>query len=167
VDPVFWPAPRGLPVPELLACLSASVGTAVRADLEDGGGEASPRARAPFPSRDDSGARRSLEENNGTTVRVTAPNGTGSSSKIPQNARIHATPVRRPKNKVRDARSVREMTLPPLPPVELPFVRKEPPPAPAPDASAMERILGPAPALPVALPTLTGTPASVPRAGDR
>ena len=43
-----------------------------------------------------------------------------------------------------------EMTLPPLPPIELPFIRKEPPPAPAPDASAMERILGPAPALPVA-----------------
>ena len=29
----------------------------------------------------------------------------------------------------------------------------------------MERILGPAPALPVALPTPTGTPAPVPRAG--
>ena len=58
-----------------------------------------------------------------------------------------------------------EMTLPPLPPVESPFVRKEPPPAPAPDASAMERILGPAPAQPVALATPIGTPAPVPRAG--
>ena len=57
------------------------------------------------------------------------------------------------------------MTLPPLPPIELPFIRKEPPPAPAPDASAMERILGPAPALPVALPTPIGTPARVLRAG--
>src|SRR5882762_5067214 len=58
-----------------------------------------------------------------------------------------------------------EMTLPPLPPIELPFIRKEPPPAPAPDASAMERILGPVPALPVALATPTGTLALVPRAG--
>ena len=49
------------------------------------------------------------------------------------------------------------MTLPPLPPIELPFIRKEPPPAPATDASGMERILGPAPALPVALPTPIGT----------
>ena len=49
------------------------------------------------------------------------------------------------------------MTLPPLPPIELLFIRKEPPPAPVPDASAMERILGPAPALPVALPTPIGT----------
>lgn len=55
-----------------------------------------------------------------------------------------------------------EMTLPPLPPIELPFIRKEPPPAPGPDVSAMERILGPAPALPVALPTPIGTPAPVP-----
>jgi len=55
-----------------------------------------------------------------------------------------------------------EMTLSPLPPIELPFIRKEPPPAPGPDVSAMERILGPAPALPVALPTPIGTPAPVP-----
>jgi len=54
------------------------------------------------------------------------------------------------------------MTLPPLPPIELPFIRTEPPPAPAPDASAMERILGPAPALPVALATPIGTPGPVP-----
>ena len=54
------------------------------------------------------------------------------------------------------------MTLPPLPPIELPFIRKEPPPAPATDASGMERILGPAPALPVALATPIRTPAPLP-----
>ena len=53
-----------------------------------------------------------------------------------------------------------EMTLPPLPPIASPFVRKDtPPPAPAPDASAMERILGPAPALPVTVAPPIGTPA--------
>ena len=58
-----------------------------------------------------------------------------------------------------------EMTLPPLPLTELLFIRTEPRPRPAPDASAMERILGPAPALPVALTTPIGTPGPVPRSG--
>ena len=58
-----------------------------------------------------------------------------------------------------------EMTLPPLPPITSPFVRKDTPTAPAPEASAMERILGPAPALPVAVATPTGTPSGVPLTG--
>jgi hypothetical protein len=57
------------------------------------------------------------------------------------------------------------MTLSPLPPIELPFIRKGTPPAPAPDASAMDRFLGPAPALPVALTTPIGTPGPVLRSG--
>jgi hypothetical protein len=44
----------------------------------------------------------------GTTVRVTAPNGTDFSFKIPQNARIHRNTGEATKEKVRDARSVRD-----------------------------------------------------------
>jgi type IV secretion system protein VirB10 len=54
-----------------------------------------------------------------------------------------------------------EMTLPPLPPIASPFVRKDAsPPAPSgtPDPTAMEQILGPAPPLPVAVATSTGAP---------
>jgi hypothetical protein len=44
----------------------------------------------------------------GATVRVTAPNGTDFSFKIPQNARIHRNTGEATKEKVRDARSVRD-----------------------------------------------------------
>jgi type IV secretion system protein VirB10 len=61
------------------------------------------------------------------------------------------------------SRAQGEMALPPLGPIASPFVRRDPPPVsastPAPDASAMERILGPAPALPEAVVTPTGAPA--------
>jgi type IV secretion system protein VirB10 len=58
-----------------------------------------------------------------------------------------------------------EMALPPLGPITSPFIRQDPPPvsaaAPAPDASVMERVLGPAPALPEAVMP-AGVPAPVP-----
>ena len=63
------------------------------------------------------------------------------------------------------SRAQGEMTLPPLPPIASPFARKDTPTAPAPDASAMERILGPAPALPIAVATPTGVPSGVPPSG--
>jgi type IV secretion system protein VirB10 len=50
-----------------------------------------------------------------------------------------------------------EMALPPLGPIESPLVPKEPPSAP-PDPTALERALGPAPALPAAVATPIGLP---------
>jgi type IV secretion system protein VirB10 len=62
-----------------------------------------------------------------------------------------------------------EMALPPLGPITSPFVRKEPAPSasapPQPDATAMERLLGPAPPLPVAVATPVGTGGVPPQAG--
>jgi type IV secretion system protein VirB10 len=59
------------------------------------------------------------------------------------------------------AKAQGEMALPPLGPITSPFIRQDPPPvsaaAPAPDASTIERVLGPAPALPEVV-----TPAPVP-----
>jgi type IV secretion system protein VirB10 len=59
-----------------------------------------------------------------------------------------------------------EMALPPLGPIESPFVRKEPAPSasalPQPDATAMERLLGPAPPLPVAVAMPVGMGGGVP-----
>ena len=58
-----------------------------------------------------------------------------------------------------------EMALPRLPPITSPLVPRDPPPSPAssgsgtePDASTLERILGPPPALPAAAATAVGTP---------
>ena len=59
------------------------------------------------------------------------------------------------------SRAQAEMTLPPLPPITSPFVRKDAsPPAPSgtADPTAMEQILGPAPPLPVAVATPAGMP---------
>jgi type IV secretion system protein VirB10 len=62
-----------------------------------------------------------------------------------------------------------EMALPPLGPIESPFVRKGPAPVPAtppqPDATAMERLLGPAPPLPVAVAMPAGMGGVSPQAG--
>jgi type IV secretion system protein VirB10 len=59
-----------------------------------------------------------------------------------------------------------EMALPPLGPIESPFVRKAPAPSasapPQPDATAMERLLGPAPPLPVAVAMPVGMGGGVP-----
>jgi type IV secretion system protein VirB10 len=55
-----------------------------------------------------------------------------------------------------------EMALPPLGPVESPFARNAPTPPPASvDPSVMERILGPAPALPASIGIPAGMPAGV------
>jgi type IV secretion system protein VirB10 len=61
------------------------------------------------------------------------------------------------------SRAQAEMALPPLGPIVQPLVAKSPPPAapPAPDPPAIEQILGPAPALPVA-PTPIGMPPAIP-----
>src|ERR1700730_8545243 len=68
-----------------------------------------------------------------------------------------------------NGRAQGEMALPPLGPITSPFVRNESPAgfatAPAPDSTAMERILGPAPALPVAVAApapLVGAPQTTP-----
>ena len=64
-----------------------------------------------------------------------------------------------------------EMALPPLGPIESPLVRREPPPSAPPDPTALEKALGPAPPLPMAVAPIgvapqgaaDGVPAKSPR----
>lgn len=61
-----------------------------------------------------------------------------------------------------------EMALPPLGPIQSPFVPKEPTtPAASPDPSAMETILGPAPALPPAVVSPAGILPGTPTSGEQ
>ena len=49
-----------------------------------------------------------IEKGRGATVRVTAPNGTNFTCKIPQNAHMHRNTGEATREKTRDARSVRD-----------------------------------------------------------
>ena len=49
-----------------------------------------------------------IEKGRGATVRVTAPNGTDFTCKIPQNAHMHRNTGEATREKTRDARSVRD-----------------------------------------------------------
>src|SRR5205807_2839121 len=77
----------------------------------------------------------------------------------------HPGEVRRSAQTAVKARAQGEMTLPPLGPIPMPRLEKDPassPPVPAPDPGAAERLLGPAPPLSPAgaVPVAPSTPAA-------